>query len=78
MPSHEEVAESIQRVQNHTNKIITLETVTVDSKAKEVSLEGIISLLQKCYNEVSGSINILSGSIDELRKLVNLKIGGVK
>ncbi len=76
MPSNEEVAESIQRVKNHTNKITKLEVDTTLSLDKGTNIEGIISLLQKCYNDISGSVDKLSGSVEELSRLV--KVGGVK
>ncbi len=76
MPSNEEVSESIQRVKNHTNKITKLEVDTTLSLDKGTNIEGIILLLQKCYNDISGSVDKLSGSVEALSKLV--KIGGVK
>lgn len=78
MPSNEEVTENIKRTQNHTNKIVQLQTDTATSKDKEINIEGIVLSLQNFCNDISSSVAKLSGSVDELRKLVDLKIGGVK
>ncbi len=71
MPSWEEVDKSIRMTQNHKNEIAKLSLDTSYYTSKEASLEEMIMQLYKYY--VS-----LSGSVENLKKLVDSKLGGVK
>ncbi len=71
MPTWEEVDKSIQEQKLQQNKITKLSLDSDNYAYKDASLEEMIMQLYNYY------IN-LSGSVEQLRKLVELKLGGVK
>ena len=71
MPTHEEVIENIKITQNHRNIISKLSIDTGYYTSKEAALEDMIMQLYNYYFD-------LSGSVEKIRKLVELKLGGVK